>query len=144
MKNHLLGIMHEMRILKSKRLLKTSLGKNVADFLKKKEKLSLQTADKHLKKILLNKIQYLKNLMVQVKMIQLELKLGSVSNLRKQILINKKSRSSKEYMGGMQAMKLGQDLEFWPFEGEFLTGEYWADELGYYIYNLEDNCKKGS
>jgi hypothetical protein len=33
---------------------------------------------------------------------------------------------------------LNQTLEYWPFEGE-----YWEDELGFYVYNLDSLCRAG-
>jgi hypothetical protein len=37
----------------------------------------------------------------------------------------------------MQELNVTQDLEYWPFEGE-----YWEDELGGYVYNLDSKCNK--
>jgi hypothetical protein len=30
---------------------------------------------------------------------------------------------------------VNQQLEYWP-----CMGEYWEDELGYYVYNIGDKC----
>jgi hypothetical protein len=35
----------------------------------------------------------------------------------------------------MQKLNINQTLEFWPFEGE-----YWEDELGFYVYNMASRC----
>ena len=37
----------------------------------------------------------------------------------------------------MEELKIDQKLEYWPFEGE-----YWEDELGGYIFNINSQCSK--
>ncbi|MEY2987598.1 MAG: hypothetical protein RJB13_1119, partial [Pseudomonadota bacterium] len=50
---------------------------------------------------------------------------------------------SSEWGEGMKELDLKRQLEFWPFEQE-----YWEDELGAYVYNIDSRCggskKKGS
>ena len=43
--------------------------------------------------------------------------------------------SDANFIGGLQELKVGQDLEYWPFQGE-----YWEDELGGYVYNVNSKC----
>ncbi len=80
--------------------------------------------------------QALGDLFDQAKLIQAELLLGRIEQLRRKLNI-KATPKKENFIGGMQALVVGQDLEYWPFEGE-----YWEDELGGYVYNVESQCKK--
>ena len=37
----------------------------------------------------------------------------------------------------MVPLDLVDELEYWPFEGE-----YWKDEIGGYVYNIGSKCSK--
>ena len=89
---------------------------------------------------------YLNELYEQVKLIEAELMVGEVSEMRDKI--SGKTKSSKDtFIGGMQEIKLGQRLEYWPVskvrEAEDFPDRYewWEDELGFYVYNLTTQCK---
>ncbi len=77
---------------------------------------------------------YLKELSDQTIGINTEMVLGKVDELRERLSPGT-SPSKAQFIGGLQSLNLSQDLEFWPFEGE-----YWEDELGGYVYNLESMC----
>ena len=49
-----------------------------------------------------------------------------------------KSSNKVQFIGGLQELNINQTLEYWPFEGE-----YWEDELGFYVYNLDSKCSYG-
>ncbi len=64
--------------------------------------------------------------------------LGRVDALRAKLNVGTADPRSK-FIGGLLPLKVGQELEYWPFEGE-----YWEDELGGYVYNIESVCGKGA
>ncbi|MEZ4742152.1 MAG: hypothetical protein R3B45_06875 [Bdellovibrionota bacterium] len=79
---------------------------------------------------------YLNELSDQTKLINAEMLLGKVDALRSKLkLDNEGAKKSYNFIGGMKPLNVGQDLEYWPFEGE-----YWEDELGGYVYNIDDKC----
>lgn len=78
---------------------------------------------------------YLKDLSNQTKLINAEMLLGKVDSLRSKISKDKPKKKAK-FIGGMRSLDVAQDLEYWPFEGE-----YWEDELGNYVYNIGDKCR---
>ena len=63
--------------------------------------------------------------------------LGRVDALRAQLKVGTADKKAN-FIGGLQSLNVTQDLEYWPFEGE-----YWEDELGGYVYNIESLCAKG-
>ena len=72
----------------------------------------------------------------QTKLIVAEMRLGKLQTLRSLISTDRGDKKV-QFIGGLQKLKLNETLEYWPFEGE-----YWEDELGFYVYNLESLCKK--
>lgn len=78
---------------------------------------------------------YLHDLSDQTSLIQAEMMEGKLNILRKKINVSA-AEDKAVFIGGMQKLKIGQDIEYWPFEGE-----YWEDELGHYVYNLDSKCK---
>ena len=72
----------------------------------------------------------------QTKLIVAEMQLGKLAKLRSLISVGKEDKRV-EFIGGLQKLNINETLEYWPFEGE-----YWEDELGFYVYNLESMCKK--
>lgn len=81
---------------------------------------------------------YLFDLQEQTKLISAEMLLGKIDSLKEELSIGRTSKK-QVFIGGMQALRIGQDLEYWPFEGE-----YWEDELGGYVYNVESLCSSRS
>lgn len=80
-------------------------------------------------------LRYLNELGVQTKLITAEQLLGNIDRLRRDLQIHTTPKK-ENFMGGLQPLVLGQDLEYWPFEGE-----YWEDELGGYVYNVASKCQ---
>lgn len=70
----------------------------------------------------------------QTKLIVAEMQLGKLASLRALIKVTGEDRKT-QFIGGMQKLNINQTLEFWPFEGE-----YWEDELGFYVYNMASRC----
>jgi tetratricopeptide (TPR) repeat protein len=70
----------------------------------------------------------------QTKLIVAEMQLGKLANLRSMIKVGDDERKV-QFIGGMQKLNINQTLEYWPFEGE-----YWEDELGFYVYNMASKC----
>jgi hypothetical protein len=82
-----------------------------------------------------NSFKYLQDLSNQTRFINLDLQLGKVDKLRGELGVTQSNDRSLNFIGGLQELEVGQDLEYWPFEGE-----YWEDELGGYVYNLDSKC----
>ena len=72
----------------------------------------------------------------QTKLIVAEMQLGKLAKLRSKINVGQ-SYDKVQFIGGMQKLRIGQSLEYWPFEKE-----YWEDELGFYVYNMKSQCSK--
>jgi hypothetical protein len=77
---------------------------------------------------------YLKELSDQTGLIQAEMLEGKLVALRSKINVGNADKKVS-FIGGMQELNVSQDLEYWPFEGE-----YWEDELGGYVYNIDSKC----
>ena len=73
----------------------------------------------------------------QTKLIKAEVSLKRLQRLRNIIKAGKPVKNV-EFIGGLQQLNINQTLEYWPF-----VGEYWEDELGFYVYNLESQCSSG-
>ena len=73
----------------------------------------------------------------QTKLIVAEMQLGKLAKLRSLISVGQDDKRI-EFIGGLQKLNINQTLEYWPFEGE-----YWEDELGFYVYNMESLCDAG-
>lgn len=80
-------------------------------------------------------LRYLNELGAQAKLITAERLLGRIEALRQELQIHTTPKK-ENFIGGLQPLVLGQDLEYWPFEGE-----YWEDELGGYVYNIASKCR---
>jgi hypothetical protein len=115
------------------------LYEELEGFLKKKKSAAVSTSGKNLLKKARTYKAYLKDLSDQTQFIQLEMNMGKIQNLRTKLNIKSGTQSKAQFIGGLQELKVGQDLEYWPFQGE-----YWEDELGGYVYNVDSQCGKGS
>ena len=86
--------------------------------------------------------RYLQDLSNQVRLINIELLSGQTDALRSEYQGESFGSDSSEWGEGMKELDLKRQLEFWPFEQE-----YWEDELGAYVYNIDSKCggskKKG-
>lgn len=87
--------------------------------------------------------RYLQDLSNQVRLINMELLSGQTDALRSEYQGESFGSDSSEWGEGMKELDLKRQLEFWPFEQE-----YWEDELGAYVYNIDSRCggskKKGN
>ncbi len=79
--------------------------------------------------------QELLELSNQTKLIVAEMQLGKLDRLRDLIKVVGDDDKKLQFIGGMQKLNINQTLEYWPFEGE-----YWEDELGFYVYNMPSKC----
>ena len=115
---------------------KTGLTRSLQSFIAKKKSVAVADAGNRMRREALNLYKYLIELSDQTRLITAELLLGKVDNLRRNLnlsTVNKKGA----FIGGMKEFKVGQNLEYWPF-----NGEYWEDELGGYVFNIASLCKK--
>lgn len=87
--------------------------------------------------------RYLQDLSNQVRLINIELLSNQTDALRSEYQGESFGSDSSEWGEGMKELDLKRQLEFWPFEQE-----YWEDELGAYVYNIDSRCggskKKGN
>lgn len=113
----------------------TSLAQQLAALYKESGPSSEAEAGVNLYSLTKRLARQLRDLTDQTKMITAELLLGQVDALKQKMNL-KTAPKPQNFIGGLQPLKLKQDLEYWPFEGE-----YWKDELGGYVYNIESSCK---
>ncbi len=113
----------------------SGLLSELEDFLKKKKVAARNGVGRILFEQGIEFQSYLKELSNQTKLINAEMLLGKVDALRSKLNIENTAKKTTNFIGGMKALNVGDDLEFWPFEGE-----YWEDELGGYVYNIGDKC----
>lgn len=83
--------------------------------------------------------RYLQDLSNQTRLINLERQAVITDTIRDEYQGDNSSASKEEWGEGMRELNLKQQLEYWPFEGE-----YWEDELGAYVYNIDSKCGGGS
>jgi len=105
------------------------------NFLSSKKNAAQSDAGRRLYKKGASFYSYLKELSDQTGLIQAEMLEGKLDKLRAQIKVEQADKKV-QFIGGMQELSVTQDLEYWPFEGE-----YWEDELGGYVYNLDSVCE---
>ncbi len=116
----------------------SGLLKELSDFLNGKKTWAITDAGRRLHKSARDYQAYLRDLSEQTRLIQAEQMLSVVDSLRSQLNISTADKRAT-FIGGMQELNVGDQLEYWPFEGE-----YWEDELGGYVYNIGSECKKGN
>jgi len=83
----------------------------------------------------LDLLRFLKDLEDQTKLISLEILSGKTDELRSKLANEEQPVDNSKWGEGMRELRLDQEIEYWPFEGE-----YWEDELGGYVYNLDSRC----
>ncbi len=113
------------------------LMEELTGFLRNKKTAAVKDAGARLFEKTSGYYAYLKELSDQTILINSEIALGRVDALREKLQVGTADKKAN-FIGGLQALNVSQDLEYWPFEGE-----YWEDELGGYVYNIESLCKKG-
>lgn len=79
--------------------------------------------------------RYLRDLSDQTRLINLEMLSGRTDELRNKLASQSSPSDSTVWGEGMKPLDLKQEIEYWPFEGE-----YWEDELGGYVYNVDSRC----
>ena len=107
---------------------------SLTQFLKAKKSAAVADSGARLYKLATTYYSQLIDLSNQTKFIVAEMQLGKIDTLRAKLNINTK-KDKTEFIGGLQPLNLSQGLEYWPFEKE-----YWEDELGYYVYNMDSKC----
>src|SRR5690606_28159623 len=107
----------------SGRWVSVGLRDELARFLNGKKEAAIRDAGKRLYRQAAAQYAYLQELSKQTELINAELLLTKVDILREKLQVGTADRKAN-FIGGMEELKIGQDLEYWPFEGE-----YWIDEL---------------
>ncbi|MCX6131607.1 MAG: hypothetical protein NTX25_21420, partial [Proteobacteria bacterium] len=111
------------------------LTESLNQFLESKKSAAVLDAGQRMYKEGTNYYQELLELSNQTKLIVAEMQLGKLANLRALIKVTGGEDRKTQFIGGMQKLNINQTLEYWPFEGE-----YWEDELGFYVYNMASRC----
>lgn len=83
--------------------------------------------------------RYLQDLSNQTRLINLERQAIVTDTIREEYQGDPAGADKTEWGEGMRPLNLKQQLEYWPFEGE-----YWEDELGAYVYNIDSKCGGGA
>ncbi|NBX16614.1 MAG: hypothetical protein EBR09_04540 [Proteobacteria bacterium] len=83
--------------------------------------------------------RYLQDLSNQTRLINLERQAVVTDNIREEYQGEPDGADKTDWGEGMRPLNLKQQLEYWPFEGE-----YWEDELGAYVYNIDTKCGGGA
>ena len=108
----------------------------VKGFLKNKKQAAIQDAGKRLYAKAAGYFSYLTELSNQTKLINTEMLLGRIDRMRRKLDVGQADKK-ENFIGGLQPLVVGEQYEYWPF-----AGEYWEDELGTYVYNLDSICGK--
>jgi hypothetical protein len=112
----------------------TGLTEDLKDFLNKKKQVAKADSGKKLYDQAAANFEYLRTLSNQTKLINADRLEGSIDSIRRNLNVTQ-ANDRKVFIGGLQPLEIDQQLEYWPF-----IGEYWEDELGYYVYNIDDAC----
>jgi tetratricopeptide (TPR) repeat protein len=112
----------------------TGLTEDLKDFLAKKKQVAKADSGDKLFDQAAAAFEYLRTLSNQTKLIQADMFEGRVDTIRRNLNVTQ-ANDRKVFIGGLQPLQIDQQLEYWPF-----IGEYWEDELGYYVYNIGDRC----
>ena len=96
---------------------------------------TIQSAGQVLFNQAVQQFRYLKDLSDQTRLINLEMYSGRTDQLRSRFNSETVVTDGTQWGDGMKPLNLKQELEYWPFQGE-----YWEDELGGYVYNIDSKC----
>ncbi len=113
----------------------SGLLENLNQFLESKKSAAVLDAGQRMYKEGTTYYTELLELSNQTKLIVAEMQLGKLASLRALIKVTGGEDKKTQFIGGMQKLNINQTLEYWPFEGE-----YWEDELGFYVYNMASRC----
>ena len=116
----------------------SGLQDELSGFLRNKKTAAVKDAGRRLFDQATGYYAYLKELSDQTIGINTEMVLGRVDALRAKLNYGTADKKAN-FIGGLREFNVSEDLEYWPFEKE-----YWEDELGGYVYNIESECAKGS
>lgn len=114
----------------------SGLQDELSGFLRNKKTAAIKDAGRRLFDQGTGYYAYLKELSDQTIGINTEMVLGRVDELREKLNYGTADKKAN-FIGGLQELNVSQDLEYWPFEGE-----YWEDELGGYVYNIDSLCSQ--
>lgn len=114
----------------------SGLQEELSSFLRNKKSAAVKDAGQRLFEKATGYYAYLKELSDQTNLINAEMVLGRVDAMRAKLKVPTADKRAN-FIGGLAPLEVGQEVEYWPFEGE-----YWEDELGGYIYNIESLCGK--
>ena len=117
----------------------SGLQDELKDFLDKKKLAASLDTGRRLLKMARSYSDYLKDLSAQTKFIKAEMNLGKIDKLREELNVTRAQDKNVNFIGGMKELNVGQDLEYWPFQGE-----YWEDELGGYVFNTSSKCSSSN
>lgn len=98
---------------------------------------TLKTSGQDLFQAAVQQFRYLKDLSDQTTLINYEMLGNRTDQLRAKLNQEPPPDDGTQWGEGMRPLDLKQQLEYWPFEGE-----YWEDELGGYVYNIDSKCGK--
>ena len=79
--------------------------------------------------------KYLLDLSNQTQLINLDRLTSITDKFREQFGEAPAASDNTAWGEGMRPLSLKDELEYWPFEGE-----WWEDELGGYVYNIDSQC----
>ena len=112
----------------------SGLQDDLVKFLQDKKRLAIADAGRRLYDSSRDSYEYLQNLSGQTKLINAEMLLGKIDQLRAKINVGT-TEKKVNFIGGMTQLSVGDELEYWPFQKE-----YWEDELGAYVFNIDSVC----
>ena len=114
----------------------SGLEDELASYIKTKREAATKNGGENLIKAAKESQNYLRQLTSQTDFIRLEMNLGKIEKLKEKLDHFGANEAEKyNFIGGLQELKVGQSLEYWPFQGE-----YWEDELGGYVFNIDSRC----
>lgn len=115
----------------------SGLAQVLRDSYDKRVAATIKTAGQDLFGAAVQQFRYLKDLSDQTTLINYEMLGNRTDQLRAKLNQQPAPDDGTQWGEGMRPLNLKQQLEYWPFEGE-----YWEDELGGYVYNIDSKCGK--
>lgn len=100
-----------------------------------RRKATIRTAGEILFAQAVQQFRYLRDLSDQTRLINLEMLSGRTDQLRSRFNPETQGSDGTSWGDGMKPLNLKSEIEYWPFQGE-----YWEDELGGYVYNIDSKC----
>lgn len=113
----------------------SGLGEVLRNSYDRRKAATIQTVGSDLFNAAVQQFRYLRDLSDQTGLINIEMLSGRTDQLRANLTQDSTKVDGIQWGEGMRPLNLKQELEYWPFEGE-----YWEDELGGYVYNIDSKC----